>query len=161
MKNISKDIPISEITLRKYEKPSSKDKRDLVRKICLSIGLLQPGDSRDIMVDILYVLLEARARKKKLKAEEVRDKVIALRKRRKLSLSGTALSNIRRQLLRLKNLLIIDRTKNKYRITEFLRMEEIFKERISKFMISDVIVRVEEYLKFVDSEFSESKKQKV
>ena len=36
-----KDIPLSEITLRKYEKPVGLEKRELVRKICLSLGLLQ------------------------------------------------------------------------------------------------------------------------
>jgi len=53
-----KDIPLSEITLRKYEKPAGLEKRELVRKICLSLGLLQLGDSRDIIVDILMVLIE-------------------------------------------------------------------------------------------------------
>jgi len=43
---ISKDTPLSEITLRRYEKPSAYTKRELTRKICLSIGLLQPGDSK-------------------------------------------------------------------------------------------------------------------
>jgi hypothetical protein len=42
------------------------DGRELVRKFCLSTGLLQPGDSRDVMVDILYVLLKARQRKEEL-----------------------------------------------------------------------------------------------
>ncbi len=51
-----KDIPLGEITLRKYEKPYDAPKRELVRKVCLSLGLLQPGDSRDIIVDILLVL---------------------------------------------------------------------------------------------------------
>ena len=51
-----KDIPLSEITLRKYEKPANLEKRELIRKICLSLGLLQLGDSRDVIVDILMVL---------------------------------------------------------------------------------------------------------
>jgi len=50
-----RDIPLAEITLRRYEKPYDSSKRELVRKICLSLGLLQPGDSRDIIVDILLV----------------------------------------------------------------------------------------------------------
>ena len=59
-KTISKEIPLSEITLRKYEKPSKLSDRELVRKLCLSIGLLQPGDSRDVIVDILHVLLKSK-----------------------------------------------------------------------------------------------------
>ena len=58
-----KDIPLSEITLRKYEKPNNLEKRELIRKICLSLGLLQLGDSRDIIVDILMVLVEANKNK--------------------------------------------------------------------------------------------------
>jgi len=51
-----KDAPLSEITLRKYEKPYQLDKRELIKKICLSLGLLQPGDSRDVIVDILMII---------------------------------------------------------------------------------------------------------
>ena len=54
-KTISRDVPLNEITLRRYEKPDNLKGRDLVRKLCLSLGLLQPGDSRDVIVDIFYV----------------------------------------------------------------------------------------------------------
>ena len=57
-KTISKDTPLAEITLRRYEKPDNLSDRELVRKLCLSIGLLQPGDSRDVVVDVLYVMLK-------------------------------------------------------------------------------------------------------
>ena len=53
-RTISKDAPLAEITLRRYEKPYEMSKRELLRKICLSIGLLQAGDSRDVIVDILH-----------------------------------------------------------------------------------------------------------
>ena len=58
-KTIAKDIPLAEITLRRYEKPANLNERELVRKLCLSIGLLQPGDSRDVVVDVLNVLIKA------------------------------------------------------------------------------------------------------
>ena len=67
-----KDLPLSEITLRKYEKPHGLEKRELVRKICLSLGLLQLGDSRDIIVDILMVLIDANKKKEKLSSDEIR-----------------------------------------------------------------------------------------
>lgn len=73
-----RDIPLSEITLRKYEKPYDAPKREVVRKVCLSLGLLQPGDSRDIIVDILLVLDEARKDKIMLSSFEIQDKVEAL-----------------------------------------------------------------------------------
>ena len=59
-KTISKDVPLSELTLRKYEKPDTLKDRDLIRKLCLSLGLLQPGDSRDVIVDVLSVMLKAK-----------------------------------------------------------------------------------------------------
>ncbi len=59
MGKISIDTPLAEITLRKYEKPMVKNRRELVRKLCLSLGLLQPGDSRDVVVDVLQVVLES------------------------------------------------------------------------------------------------------
>ncbi|MFH0700918.1 MAG: hypothetical protein V2A62_00610, partial [Candidatus Woesearchaeota archaeon] len=70
MPKISRDTPLVELTLRRYEKPSVSG-RELVRKFCLSMGLLQPGDSRDVMVDVLYVLLQAKGRKEELHSEEV------------------------------------------------------------------------------------------
>ena len=57
VQKISRDIPLVELTLRRYEKPTMGD-RELVRKLCLSLGLLQPGDSRDVIVDIFYILLK-------------------------------------------------------------------------------------------------------
>ncbi|MBW3017920.1 hypothetical protein KY325_02060, partial [Candidatus Woesearchaeota archaeon] len=53
----SRDTALAELTLRKYERPFKVKNRDLVSKLCLSIGLLQPGDSRDVIVDVLYALL--------------------------------------------------------------------------------------------------------
>ena len=67
-KTISRDIPLAEITLRRYEKPSALTERELIRKMCLSIGLLQPGDSRDVVVDVLAVLIRAKKEKKIIQA---------------------------------------------------------------------------------------------
>ena len=96
-----KDTPLSEITLRKYEKPYQLGKRELVKKICLSLGLLQPGDSRDVIVDILMVIEEASKNKKALSSEEIKIKIEETRKQHNLELKGIADSNIRRQLKRL------------------------------------------------------------
>ena len=148
-KKISKDVPLSEITLRRYEKPNLKG-RDLVRKLCLSIGLLQPGDSRDVVVDILYVLLKE---KKELNSEEIREKVIAYRKEKKLPLLGIASSNIRRQLKRLRDLMIAEKTYNNYRLMETLSLNEIMEEKLEKYLMPSIIDRVKEYFNAVDEEF--------
>ena len=144
-KTISKEIPLSEITLRRYEKPSKLSDRELVRKLCLSIGLLQPGDSRDVIVDILHVLLKANKQKKLLESEEIEEEVIDARKKQKLALQGIASSNIRRQIKRLRDLLLVEKVKNQYRITEFEELGTIFEEKIEKFYLKSIVDRVKEY----------------
>lgn len=145
-KTVSKDTPLSEITLRRYEKPYELKGRNLIKKLCLSLGLLQPGDSRDIIVDILSVMLNARDQKKFLTSEQVVENVIILRKKEGLALLGVASSNIRRQLKRLKDLFIVECITNQYRITEFETLDIIFREKIEKLYLNNIVERVKEYL---------------
>ena len=144
-KIVSRDTPLAEITLRRYEKPS-KDmpKRDLIKKLCLSIGLLQPGDSRDVIVDIFHVLIES---DQALDSEQIQERVIDYRKKQKLALHGIAQSNIRRQLRRLRELFFVEKAKNTYRIAENETLENIYEEKIKKFYIPTIMSRVEEYFK--------------
>ncbi|MEM4271664.1 MAG: hypothetical protein QXD13_01060 [Candidatus Pacearchaeota archaeon] len=146
-----RDIPLGEITLRKYEKPYDAPKRELVRKVCLSLGLLQPGDSRDIIVDILLVLDEARKTKSSLSSFDIRDKVDALRKANSLESKGLAESNIRRQLKRLRDAMLVDKLENSYRLSEFSPISEIFAQKIEKFLVPQIIERIKEYLAKLDS----------
>lgn len=152
MGKISRDTPLMEITLRKYEKPTVND-RELVRKFCLSVGLLQPGDSRDVMVDVLYVLLKARQRREELHSEEVKNSVMDLRKKTGLPMLGIASSNIRRQLKRLKDMHLIETNANLYRIAEWNQVSEIFDEKIQAFLLGTVLSRVKDYAKKIDDEF--------
>ena len=147
-----KDIPLSEITLRRYEKPKFSE-RELVRKLCLSIGLLQPGDSRDVIVDVLHVLLKSKKEKKELHSEEIKNKVIEERKALNLPILGVASSNIRRQLKRLKDLHLIESNANAYRITEFSELTETFNEKIKNFYLNSILNRVHEYFQKIDEEF--------
>ncbi len=148
-KTISKDVPLAEITLRRYEKPYASNKRDLIRKLCLSIGLLQPGDSRDVMVDILQVLLEVREKKKFLTSEEIKELAIKQRKKHKLPLKGIASSNVRRQLKRLKDIYLVECIKNKYRITEFEDPLVLFNKQIKEIYLKSILERVEEYFQAI------------
>ena len=148
-KTISKDLPLAEITLRRYEKPYDMPKRDLVRKLCLSTGLLQPGDSRDVVVDVLHVLLDAKNKKVLMNSEQVKDEVINLRKKNKLSMNGIAGSNIRRQLKRLRDLFLVEKLKNDYRITEFEDLHNLFDQKIEEFLVKNIVSRVKEYFKAI------------
>ena len=146
-----KELPLGEITLRKYEKPYESSKRELVRKVCLSLGLLQPGDSRDIIVDIVLVLEDSRKKKEWLSSFAIRDKVDALRKQNSLEAKGLAESNIRRQLKRLRDAMLADKQENQYRLSEFAPLSEIFESKIEKFLIPQTIERIKEYLVKLDS----------
>ncbi len=148
-RTISRDTPLAEITLRKYERPSQTG-RDLVRKLCLSVGLLQPGDSRDVVVDVFHTLL---VRREELTSVEVEREVIAYRKEHSLPLLGIAPSNIRRQLLRLRELFFVEKNGNLYRIAENASLEELFKEKIYLFYLDAITKRVLDYVRATDKAF--------
>lgn len=149
-KTISIDTPLAELTLRKYEKPKDLPKRELVRKLCLSLGLLQPGDSRDVVVDVLQVMLEA---KEELTSTDVDKLTIKNREKHKLKMLGIAPSNVRRQLLRLRDLFIVEKVKNNYRIKEKSTLLSIFEEDIEKYYMNSIINRIKEYLREADKSF--------
>jgi DNA-binding transcriptional ArsR family regulator len=151
---ISRDVPLAELTLRRYERPSDLQGRELVRKLCLSLGLLQPGDSRDVIVDVLQALLNARKTKEHLNSDQVREKVIELRTQHNLPQLGIAQSNIRRQLKRLKDIFLVEANANNYRIAEFASLTELFKEKGESFLLNSILQRVNEYVKKVDDEFT-------
>ena len=144
---ISRDFPLNEITLRRYEKPYDTDRRELIRKFCLSLGLLQPGDSRDVIVDILQVLHSASKKRVFLNSESIKKEVIDTRKKYKMPLRGIASSNIRRQLKRLRDLYLVEKIKNDYRITEFEQISTIVDEKIEKYYLQNILKRVKEYSK--------------
>ncbi|MGM5484270.1 MAG: hypothetical protein ACQEP1_00155 [Nanobdellota archaeon] len=146
MANTSIDTPLYELTFRKYEKDDSKDRRARIRKFCLSLGLLQPGDSRDIIVDVLKVLIDASEKRLMLGSEDIREKVIKEREKKNLAMKGIASSNIRRQLKRLRDMFFVEKIKNKYRISEFMSLSEIFQEKIMKYLLPDIISRIKEYM---------------
>jgi hypothetical protein len=121
-----------------------------VRKLCLSLGLLQPGDSRDVIVDVLQVMLETDT---ELTSTEVEHRVIERRKSAGLELLGIAPSNIRRQLLRLRDLFIVEKVKNNYRIRERTTLKSIFEENIEKYYLASILSRVKEYVDEIDKTF--------
>ncbi len=152
MSKVAKEVALSSITLRKYEKPHTVDKRELVKRFCLSVGLLEPGDSRDVIVDIIFVLMNQIKDKKLLSVEEIVEEVKRLRKEYNLSEKGCSNPNVRRQLLRLRLLGIIDKKDSKYRIKEFMSLSEIMQEVISK-NIREILDRIDKYTQKIDESF--------
>ncbi len=157
MAKIVKELPLSEITLRRYEKPRNLKERGLVKRVCLSLGLLNPGDSRDIIVELLYVLIKA---KKPLTLSELEKRVYKTRKRFKQNLQGITPSNISRQLRKLKKLGIISDSNRKYSLSERLSLTEIFNEKIKPLILEPTMERVLEYLEKADALVKSSKIEK-
>ena len=149
-KKISRDIPLAEITLRRYEKPYRATKRELTRKLCLSIGLLQPGDSRDVIVDIFQVLINNKKNKVFMNSEEIRKKVIEARTKNNLLLKGVAASNVRRQIKRLRDINLVENINNQYRIKEFEDLSVIFEKQIKGFYLTNILERVEDYFREIE-----------
>ncbi|VVB81761.1 Uncharacterised protein [uncultured archaeon] len=144
-----KEKPLAELTLRKYEKPYRLTGRELVKKLCLSIGLLQPADSRDAVVDVFMSVLKA---PEPVSLSDIEKYVKVSRKTYNLSMSGIASSNIRRQLKRLKDAFIVEKLGNAYRIAEDTPLHELFAEKIEKFYLPVIVARVKEYCEAVEQE---------
>lgn len=151
VKTISRDTPLAEITFRKYEKPSSLEGRELVRKFCLSIGLLQPGDSRDVVVDVLHVFLMNK--NSELSSVDVERFVIENREKHSLNILGVAPSNIRRQILRLRDLFILEKNGSFYRINEGANLKDLFAEKVERYYFNSILGRVKEYVQKVNDDF--------
>ena len=147
----AKDTPLGELTLRKYEPVKTRDERELCRKVCLSLGVLQPGDSRDVVVDVLQALLTA---DKPLSSKEIEHRVIDLREQAGAPMLGVAPSNIRRQLLRLRDLFIVEKVKNEYRIREEATLLTLFEEHLERYYLESILSRVKEYLRAADKAFN-------
>ena len=147
-----KDSALSEVTLRRYEKPYNLSKRELVKKICLSLGLLQPGDSTDVIVDILLVLIDSGKARKELSLDEIKNLAVELRKKNNLEIKGIADSNIRRQLKRLRDIMLVEKQSNLYKITEFESLSSIFSSKLENFLIPQIIERIKEYLDSLDTQ---------
>jgi|TARA_Y100000310_G_scaffold345268_1_gene463251 hypothetical protein len=152
-KTISRDVPLAEITLRRYEKPTNLNKRDLIRKLCLSIGLLQPGDSRDVVVDVLHVVLSASKQRKHLSMKDIEEEVIKVRKNFSLPLVGVTSPNLTRQVRRLKELSIVEKAPRGYRVVEFSKIRELFSEKVENLLLPSISSRIGEYMNKIDEEF--------
>jgi len=142
-----KDIPLQEITLRKYEIPTALDDRELARKFLLSIGMLQPGDSRDIVVDIFHYLL----------VQQKSSCVGATFEQLSAELEGkpgASQPNIRRQLRRLKEIKLIDSRGDAYRIVESGQLVELINNYLEQFIVAPTLSRIKQYAVALEQRFN-------
>ena len=144
MGKVFKDYPITEITLRKFERPFDEDRKSMIRKFCISIGLLQPGDSRDVVVDIVNLFVDKKNERQILSSKEIEH---ILKENRS---EGVAGSNIRRQILRLERIGLVEKWNKGYRLREFLDLTTLLKEHIKPFLIEPTFNRILEYANKID-----------
>ena len=135
----SRDIPLNEIILRKYEAPNGMERKELCRKFLLSIGLLQPGESRDIITEIFYLLSKTDS--------SLNIPMIAKNLK---GMPGASEPNIRRQIRRLKELKLIEKHNAGYRIVEAGSIENSIKNYIIPFLIQPSTERILEYAHELD-----------
>src|SRR3989344_593470 len=79
--------------------------------------------------------------------------IIEARKEGNLPLVGVADSNIRRQLKRLREIYLVEKIKNRYRINEHDSLSNIFSERIEQYLLQNVLSRIRDYLGKIDERF--------
>lgn len=142
MKKVFKDKPLSEITLRRFEKPSDENLKELSRKFLISTGLLQTGDGRDIISEIFYDFIASSKNKEYLPIDLIIKKF--------KDFDGGTPNNIRRHILRLKEYGLIERTDYGYRMPDFMDLKELFKKEIIKEFIEPSINRIIEYCEKID-----------
>ena len=113
------------------------------------MGLLQPADGRDVIVDVLHSVLKS---PEPVSISDIEKSVKRSRKEHNLPMSGIASSNIRRQVKRLKDSFIVDRAGKNYQIAENAPLHEAFSERIEKFYLPTIVSRVREYCEAIERE---------
>ena len=84
---------------------------------------------------------------------EIEKKIIAFREESKIPVLGVTSSNVRRQLKRLRDVFLIEKKKNFYKITENAPLLETFEEKYEKFLLESCLKRVKDYLDAIDKEF--------
>ena len=53
----------------------------------------------------------------------------------------------------LRNLMLVEKVNNDYRITEFNNLHENFKDKVEAFLLPSILARIKDYLKEVDEKF--------
>jgi len=142
-KRALKDLPLQEITLRKYEEPSNLQGRELTKKFLLSVGMLQPGESRDVIVDIFHALLMARKDKRPMEVEHFINQLKGK--------PGASAPNVRRQLRRLRELKLVEKLPEGYRIVEFGSIKPVIDSFVTEYLVRPALERVKQYAEKLDA----------
>ncbi len=140
-----RDRPLSGISLNEFEKPTN-DYNTNIRRLCISLGLVRPGESRIAVVYILDILLKAR--KKRPSGIDSYEIVKELYKKK----VRIVYANILRDLRKLISIGIVEKRNNLYRVRENMRLNEIIAEFVKPYIIDRTLGKIEEYAKAVERE---------
>ncbi|MCL4391394.1 MAG: hypothetical protein M1284_02485 [Candidatus Parvarchaeota archaeon] len=140
-----KDRPLSGIALNEFERPTN-DYSTNIRRLCISLGLISPGESRIAIVYILDILLKARRKRPDgLDSYEIIKELY----KKKIRI---VYANILRDLRKLISIGIVEKRNNSYRIKENMRLNEIISGFIKPYIIDRTLSKIEEYAKAVEKE---------
>ncbi len=138
-----KDKPLSEISLKEFERPTN-DYMTNLRRFCISLGVISPGESRVAIVHILDVLIKARSKKQKsLDSYEIVKELY----RRNIKI---VYANVLRDVRKLISIGLVEKRENRYRIRENLPLHEILKTYIKPYIVDKIFNRITEYAESID-----------
>lgn len=138
-----KDKPLAEIQLSEFEKPG-QDYVTNLRRLCISLGLISPGESRIAIVRILDILLKA----KKTNPNGLDSYTIV----KELYQHDVKIvyANILRDLRKLVRTGLVERIDGGYRIKENGTLEDILKNFVKPYIIDRITNRISEYAHAID-----------
>lgn len=137
------DRPLSGISLNEFEKPTN-DYNVNMRRLCISLGLVRPGESRIAIVYILDILIKARKKKKEgLDSYEIVNELY----KKKIKI---VYANILRDIRKLINAGLVEKRNNLYRIRENMKLNEIVTSFIKPYIIDRTLKKIEEYADAVE-----------
>ena len=138
-----KDRPLSGISLNEFERPTN-DYNTNLRRFCISLGLISPGESRIAMVYILDVLLKCRKRNPEgLDSYEIIKNLY----KKKVKI---VYANILRDLRKLMAVGLVEKRNSLYRIKENMKLDEIISDFIKPYIIDRMLNKIEEYARSID-----------
>jgi hypothetical protein len=146
-KRLYKDIPLAGISLSEFERPGN-DYFTNLRRFCISIGVISPGESRVGIVHILDVLLKARKGH-----PHGLDSYSIVKELYKTDVK-IVYANILRDVRKLIEVGLVEKRDSKYRIKENLNLNEILNSFIKPYIVDRILKRVSEYAIKLDDQIN-------
>ncbi len=148
-KRLYKDTPLIGISLNEFEKPGS-DYFTNLRRFCISIGVISPGESRVGIVHILDILLKARGEDK-----EGLDSYSIVKELYKIDVK-IVYANILRDIRKLIAVGLVEKRDGRYRIKENMGLSEILDSFIKPYIVEKILKRISDYASKLDEQINKS-----